>query len=94
MDEIDDVVIFDGFSLDLHLEFVVRHQLEHPLWDVLVYDQVSSCLQHRLGFIIRPSNLCFIAQLIVSLLDGYLNLGRCDRKRRFVAAEYSVVDLS
>ena len=46
MDEVDDVMVFDGLAVDLHLKLVMRDQFEDPLGDVLVYDEVTTCFQH------------------------------------------------
>ena len=87
MDEIDDVVVFNDFSVDLHLKLVVGHQLEHSLGNILVYYEVSTSFKHNF----HPTFLARLGLLLISFFDAELSFGRIDGKQRVVSAQISEI---
>ena len=88
MDEVDDVMVFDGLAVDLHLKLVMRDQFEDPLRDILVYDEVTTCFQHGL---LNPALAANIDIFLISFFDSHFGFGRIDWVAGITAVESGVV---
>ena len=88
MDEVDDVMVFDGLAVDLHLKLVMRDQFEDPLGDVLVYDEVTTCFQH---WLLNSALAANIDIFLISFFDSHFGFGRIDWVAGITAVESGVV---
>ena len=88
MDEIDDVMIFDGLTVDLHLKLVMRNQFENPLGDIFIDDEVTACFQHGL---FNSALAAYIDIFLVSFFYGHFGFGRVDGVAGIAAVQAGVV---
>jgi hypothetical protein len=87
--EIDNVVIFDGLSINLHLELIVWYQFEDSLGNILVYDEISTRFQHSLD----TTFLTHLYLLVIFLFYRHFDLWWVDRKLRIVSSQIAIAKL-